>query len=108
MSGLLDPTLREHFLGNAEVLEVFNISKVGKIAGCRITEGKVERGASVRLIRAAVVIHEGQLSTLKRFKDEVKEVNAGQECGMGFESYHDLKEGDIIECFTIEEIERNL
>jgi len=108
MSGLLDPTLREHFLGNAQILEVFNISKVGKIAGCRITEGKVERGASVRLIRDDVVIHEGQLSTLKRFKDEVKEVNAGQECGMGFESYHDLKEGDIIECFTIEEIERNL
>jgi translation initiation factor IF-2 len=108
MSGLLDPTLREHFLGNAEVLEVFNISKVGKIAGCRITEGKVERGASVRLIRDDVVIHEGQLSTLKRFKDEVKEVNAGQECGMGFENYHDLKEGDVIECFTIEEIERNL
>ncbi len=108
MSGLLDPTLREHFLGNAEVLEVFNISKVGKIAGCRITDGKVERGASVRLIRDDVVIHEGQLSTLKRFKDEVKEVNAGQECGMGFEKYHDLKEGDVIECFTIEEIERNL
>jgi len=108
MSGLLDPTLREHFLGNAEVLEVFNISKVGKIAGCRITDGKVERGASVRLIRDDVVIHEGQLSTLKRFKDEVKEVNAGQECGMGFENYHDLKEGDVIECFTIEEIERNL
>lgn len=108
MSGLLDPTLREHFLGNAEILEVFNISKVGKVAGCRITDGKVERGASVRLIRDDVVIHEGQLSTLKRFKDEVKEVNAGQECGMGFEKYHDLKQGDIIECFTVEEIERNL
>ena len=108
MSGLLDPTLREHFLGNAEVLEVFNISKVGKIAGCRITEGKVERGANVRLIRDDVVIHEGKLSTLKRFKDEVSEVAGGQECGMGFENYHDLKEGDIIECFTIEEIERNL
>jgi translation initiation factor IF-2 len=108
MSGLLDPTLREHFLGNAEVLEVFNISKVGKIAGCRITEGKVERGANVRLIRDDVVIHEGKLSTLKRFKDEVSEVAGGQECGMGFENYHDLKEGDIIECFTVEEIERKL
>ncbi len=108
MSGLLDPTLREHFLGNAEILEVFNISKVGKIAGCRITEGKVERGANVRLIRDDVVIHEGKLSTLKRFKDEVSEVAGGQECGVGFESYHDLKQGDIIECFTIEEIERNL
>ncbi len=108
MSGMLDPTLRENFLGNAEVLEVFNISKVGRIAGCRITEGKVERGANVRLIRNDVVIHEGKLSTLKRFKDEVNEVAGGQECGMGFENYHDLKQGDIIECFTVEEIERKL
>ena len=108
MSGMLDPTLRENFLGNAEVLEVFNISKVGRIAGCRITEGKVERGANVRLIRDDVVIHEGKLSTLKRFKDEVNEVAGGQECGMGFENYHDLKQGDIIECFTVEEIERKL
>ena len=108
MSGLLDPTLRETFLGNAEVLEVFNISKVGNIAGCRITEGHVERGANVRLIRDNVVIHEGKLSTLKRFKDEVKEVQAGQECGMGFENYHDLKQGDVIECFRVEEIARSL
>jgi translation initiation factor IF-2 len=108
MSGLLDPTLRETFLGNAEVLEVFNISKVGNIAGCRITEGRVERGANVRLIRDNVVIHEGKLSTLKRFKDEVKEVQSGQECGMGFENYHDLKQGDVIECFRVEEIARSL
>jgi translation initiation factor IF-2 len=108
MSGLLDPTLRETFLGNAEVLEVFHISKVGNIAGCRVTEGKVERGANVRLIRDNVVIHEGKLSTLKRFKDEVKEVQGGQECGMGFENYHDLKQGDIIECFRVEKIERSL
>ena len=84
MSGLLAPTLREIFLGNAEILEVFNISKIGKVAGCRVTEGKVERGAKVRLIRDNVVIHEGTLSTLKRFKDEVREVPAGQECGMAF------------------------
>ncbi len=108
MSGLLAPTVRETFLGNAEILEVFNISKVGKVAGCRITEGKVERGAHVRLIRDNVVIHEGRLSTLKRFKDEVNEVNAGQECGMGFENYQDLKQGDVIECFSVEEIERKL
>jgi translation initiation factor IF-2 len=108
MSGMLDPTLRENFLGNAEILEVFNISKVGRIAGCRVSEGKVERGANVRLIRDDVVIHEGKLATLKRFKDEVSEVNAGQECGMGFENYHDLKPGDVIECFTVEEIERTL
>jgi translation initiation factor IF-2 len=108
MSGLLDPTLRETFLGNAEILEVFNITKVGKIAGCRVTEGKVERGAHVRLIRDNVVIHEGKLGTLKRFKDEVKEVQSGQECGMGFENYHDLKQGDIIECFRVEEVKRTL
>ncbi len=99
MSGLLAPVTREEFLGNAEILEVFNISKVGKVAGCRVTEGKVERGAGVRLIRDNVVIHEGKLSTLKRFKDEVKEVPVGQECGMAFENYHDLKQGDTIECF---------
>jgi translation initiation factor IF-2 len=99
MSGLLAPITREEFLGNAQILEVFNISKVGKVAGCRVTEGKVERGAGVRLIRDNVVIHEGKLSTLKRFKDEVREVPAGQECGMAFENYHDLKQGDVIECF---------
>ena len=108
MSGLLAPELKEKFLGNARILEVFNISKVGKIAGCLVTEGKVERGASVRLIRDDVVIHEGKLSTLKRFKDEVKDVQSGQECGMGFENYHDLREDDIIECFHVEEIERSL
>ena len=91
MSGLLAPTVRETFLGNAEILEVFNISKVGKVAGCRVTEGKVERGAKVRLIRDDVVIHEGTLSTLKRFKDEVNEVAGGQECGMGFENYQDIQ-----------------
>ncbi len=99
MSGLLAPVTREEFLGNAQILEVFNISKVGKVAGCRITDGKVERGAGVRVIRDHVVIHEGKLSTLKRFKDEVREVVVGQECGMGFENFHDLKQGDTIECF---------
>jgi translation initiation factor IF-2 len=108
MSGLLAPTLRETFLGNAEILEVFNITKVGNVAGCRVTDGRVERGANVRLIRDNVVIHEGKLSTLRRFKDEVREVPAGQECGMGFENYHDLRKGDIIECFRIEEIKRSL
>jgi translation initiation factor IF-2 len=108
MSGLLSPTLREIFLGNAEILEVFNISKVGKIAGCRVTEGKVERGAKVRLIRDNVVIHEGTLSTLKRFKDEVREVPAGQECGMAFANYQDIRAGDVIECFNVETIARSL
>jgi translation initiation factor IF-2 len=108
MSGLLAPTLREIFLGNARILEVFNISKVGKVAGCRVTEGKVERGAKVRLIRDNVVIHEGTLSTLKRFKDEVREVPAGQECGMAFANYTDIREGDVIECFNVETIARSL
>jgi translation initiation factor IF-2 len=108
MSGLLAPTLREEMLGNAEILEVFNISKVGKVAGCRVTDGRVERGANVRLIRDKVVVHEGKLSTLKRFKDEVKEVVAGQECGMAFESYQDMRQGDVIECYRVEEIKRSL
>ncbi len=108
MSGLLAPTRRETFLGNAEVLEVFTISKVGKVAGCRVTEGKVERGAQVRLIRDNVVVHEGKLSTLKRFKDEVREVVAGQECGMAFEGYQDMRKGDIIECFEVEHVQRTL
>ncbi|HSH62715.1 MAG: translation initiation factor IF-2 [Methylibium sp.] len=108
MSGLLAPTRQETFLGNAEVLEVFAISKVGKVAGCRVTEGKVERGAQVRLIRDNVVIHEGKLSTLKRFKDEVREVTAGQECGMAFEGYQDMRPGDVIECFEVEHVQRTL
>ncbi|MFN4923249.1 translation initiation factor IF-2 [Bradyrhizobium sp.] len=108
MSGLLAPTLRETMLGNAQILEVFNISKVGKVAGCRVTDGTVERGANVRLIRDNVVVHEGKLSTLKRFKDEVKEVQAGQECGMAFESYGDMRVGDVIECYRVETIQRSL
>ncbi len=108
MSGLLSPMLRETFLGTAEILEVFNISKVGNVAGCRVTDGRVERGANVRLIRDNVVIHEGKLSTLKRFKDEVREVQAGQECGMAFEAYQDMRKGDVIECFRVEEVKRTL
>jgi translation initiation factor IF-2 len=108
MSGLLAPTLRETMLGNAQILEIFNISKVGKVAGCRVTDGTVERGANVRLIRDNVVVHEGKLSTLKRFKDEVKDVQAGQECGMAFENYHDMRVGDVIECYRVETIQRSL
>ncbi len=108
MSGLLAPTLREEMLGNALILEVFNISKVGKVAGCRITDGNVQRGANVRLIRDNVVVHEGKLSTLKRFKDEVKDVQSGQECGMAFESYQDMRAGDVIECYRVHEEKRSL
>ena len=108
MSGLLAPTLRETMLGNAQILEIFNVSKVGKIAGCRVTDGTIERGANVRLIRDGVVVHEGKLAQLKRFKDDAKEVVAGQECGMSFENYQDMRAGDVIECFRVEEIKRSL
>jgi translation initiation factor IF-2 len=108
MSGLLAPTLRETMLGTATMLEIFNVSKVGKIAGCRVTEGMIERGQHVRLIRDNTVIHEGKLSTLKRFKDDVKEVQAGQECGMSFENYQDIRAGDVVECYRVEEIKRTL
>ncbi|MGO4408122.1 translation initiation factor IF-2 [Bosea sp. RAF48] len=108
MSGLLAPTLRETMLGNASILEIFNVSKVGKIAGCRVTDGTIERGANVRLIRDNVVVHEGKLGQLKRFKDDAKEVVAGQECGMSFENYQDMRVGDVIECYRVEEIKRSL
>ena len=108
LTGMLAPAQRENFLGNAKVLEVFNISKIGRIAGCQITDGMVKRGASVRLLRDNVVIHEGALSTLKRFKDEVREVREGFECGMAFENYQDLKVDDVIECFEVEEVARTL
>lgn len=108
LSGMLSPIEREEYLGQAEIREVFNITKVGKIAGCMMTAGMVKRGAKVRLLRDDVVIHEGMLKTLKRFKDEVKEVKEGMECGMAFEKYDDIKDGDIIECFELIEEQREL
>jgi len=108
MSGLLAPTLRETKLGEALILEIFNVSKVGKVAGCRVISGVVERGANVRLIRDNVVIHDGKLSQLKRFKDDAREVSAGQECGMAFESYQDMRQGDMIECYRVEKVQRSL
>jgi translation initiation factor IF-2 len=109
MSGMLAPLNRETFLGNAQVLEVFNISKVGKVAGCRVTDGVVRKGAKVRILRDNVVIQEmGVLTTLKRFKDEVNEVQSGQECGMSFGPFQDIKQGDVIECFNVEVVQRSL
>ena len=108
MSGLLAPTVRETMLGNATILEIFKVSKVGNVAGCRVTDGVVERGANVRLIRDSVVMHEGKLSQLKRFKDDAREVIAGQECGMAFENYQDMKAGDVIECYRVETVQRTL
>jgi len=108
LTGLLSPDLKEEFLGNAEIKEVFDISKIGKIAGCVVTEGSIKRGAQVRLLRDNVVIHEGSLKTLKHFKEEVKDIREGSECGAGFENYNDLQVGDFIECFEIKEIARTL
>jgi translation initiation factor IF-2 len=108
LSGMLAPEQRETFLGNAEVLEIFSIGKMGKVAGCRVTEGMVKRGSAVRLLRDDVVIHEGKLSTLRRFKDDVNEVRDSMECGMSFENYQDIKVGDVIECFDVEQVTRSL
>jgi len=100
--GKVAPKAREKFLGYAEVRQVFNITKVGKVAGCYITEGLVKRGAGVRVLRDNVVIHNGELSQLKRFKDDVREVARGYECGLSFANFHDLQEGDVVECFETE------
>src|SRR5438128_11230564 len=108
LSGMLSPMLREQFLGNAAIREVFNITRVGKVAGCMVTEGVVRRGAKVRLLRDNVVVHDGALKTLKRFKDEVREVREGYECGMAFENYENIQVGDVIECFEVEEVARTL
>ena len=108
LSGMLPPAIRERTLGYAEIREVFNVSKVGKVAGCMVTEGAVRRGARVRLLRDLVVIHDGSLGQLKRFKDDVKEVKEGLDCGMAFENYQDIQVGDTIECFEIEEVPREL
>jgi translation initiation factor IF-2 len=107
-SGLLSAEIREKFIGYANIKDVFKVSNVGKVAGCLVTEGIARRSAGVRLLRDNVVIHEGTLKTLKRFKDEVSEVQSGQECGMAFENYEDVRAGDVIEIFEREEIERNL
>ena len=107
-SGLLSAEVRENFIGYAEIREVFRVTGVGNVAGCLVTEGVARRSAGVRLLRDNVVIHEGTLKTLKRFKDEVKEVQSGQECGMAFENYDDIRKGDVIEIFEREEVQRQL
>ena len=108
LTGMLDPDLQESFIGYAEIRQVFSVSKVGKIAGCYVTEGIVKKGCSFRLLRDNTVIHQGMLKTLRRFKDEVKEVREGTECGMGFENYNDIQEGDVMECFEVKEVARSL
>ncbi|MSP48393.1 MAG: translation initiation factor IF-2 [Alphaproteobacteria bacterium] len=108
LSGMLAPTLTEKLIGNAEIRQIFNITKTGKVAGCMVTEGMVRRGLKVRLLRDNVVIHEGTLKTLRRFKDEVREVKEGYECGMAFENYDNIQVGDIIECVEVESVARTL
>ncbi|MDO5327806.1 MAG: translation initiation factor IF-2, partial [Clostridia bacterium] len=106
MKGLLAPEFKENLLGHAQVRNTFRITGAGTIAGCYVTDGKVQRNASVRLLRDNVVVFEGKLSSLRRFKDDVREVASGYECGIGLENYNDVKEGDVVECFVMEEIER--
>jgi translation initiation factor IF-2 len=104
IKGLLAPVFREVVLGQAEVRQVFKVSKVGTIAGCHVTDGKITRQSKVRLLRGGVVVYEGRIDSLKRFKDDVREVATGYECGIGLEGFNDIKEGDLIEAFTTEEV----
>ena len=106
LKGMLDPEFKEEVLGNIEVRNTFKVPNVGIIAGAYVLTGKVERNASIRLIRDGIVVHEGKISSLKRFKDDAKEVSHGFECGIGIENYNDIKEGDIIEAFKMVEVER--
>jgi translation initiation factor IF-2 len=108
MEGLLEPIVKEKVTGHAEVKETFNISRIGTIAGCLVTDGKVSRDNSVRVLRDGVVIFEGKLASLRRFKDDVREVNTGYECGIGVERFNDIKVGDIIEFYTHEHFKQEL
>jgi translation initiation factor IF-2 len=108
LTGMLAPTFKENFIGYAEIREVFNITKVGKVAGCMVTQGVIKRGCKVRLLRDNVVIHEGDLSQLKRFKDDAREVREGYECGMALANYQDIQKGDVIECFEMERVTATL
>ena len=104
MKGMLAPKFREDLLGSAEVRQVFKVTGVGAIAGCMVKDGKIVRSAKARLVRDGVVVHEGEISSLKRFKDDAKEVASGYECGIGLENFNDIKEGDVIEAFTMVQI----
>ena len=108
LSGMLKPESRESILGHAEIRQVFDVSKVGKIAGCRVVDGLIRRTARARLLRDNVVIYDGQLGSLRRFKDDVREVRDGFECGMSIENYNDIREGDVIEAYEVEEVARTL
>jgi translation initiation factor IF-2 len=106
MKGMLDPVFRELILGKAAIREIFKVPGIGAVAGAYITDGKVQRNAAIRLVRDGIVVHEGKIASLRRFKDDVREVAQGYECGIGIDNFNDLKEGDVIEAFTMEEIRR--
>ena len=108
MSGKLTPDIKENSLGSLEIKEVFSISKLGKIAGCVVANGIVKKESKVRILRDQVLIHEGAISSLKHFKNEVKEVKVGQECGISIHNYQDIKVGDIVECYELQEVERRI
>ena len=101
---MLAPKYREAVIGHAEVRQVYKVSRVGTVCGCYVQDGKIQRNCSVRVVRDGIVVHEGQLASLRRFKDDVKEVASGYECGMSVEKFNDIKEGDIIEAFVMEEV----
>ncbi|GAG38878.1 unnamed protein product, partial [marine sediment metagenome] len=108
MAGLLEPVYNENIIGRADIKEIFHVSKIGTVAGCYVTDGKIERGAKVRLLRDDVVIFDGNINSLKRFKDDVKDVSSGFECGLGLENYNDIKPGDVLEVYTLEEMKAEL
>ena len=105
---MLEPEFKEMYLGRIEIKKVFKVAKVGNVAGCVVVDGKVRRDSNIRIVRDGVVTYEGKLASLKRFKDDAKEVVAGQECGLGIENFNDIKEGDIVEAFDIQEVKRTL
>jgi translation initiation factor IF-2 len=108
MSGLLTPDIKENVLGSAEVRKIFDVSKFGRIAGCMVVDGLIKRGTKARLIRNGIVVHTGDMRSVRRGKDDVKEVRGGFECGISLENYNDIHLGDIIECFELEEVARQL
>jgi len=106
MKGMLEPTFKEEVTGHAEIRQTFKVSGVGTIAGCYVTDGIINRNSQVRVVRDGIVVHEGALASLKRFKDDAKEVNSGYECGLSIERFNDIKEGDIVECFQMVEVKQ--
>jgi translation initiation factor IF-2 len=108
MAGLLEPVYRENIIGHADIIEIFHVPKVGTVAGCMVKDGHIERNARIRLLRDDVVIFDGKIASLKRFKDDVKDVQSGYECGVALENFQDIKPGDVFEAYQIEEVQAEL